>query len=280
MVGQGRRPVANSIANYTAQPNCFQQGGSGQIFAARRRDTNEVVAIKVINLQKPGHRKTFLNETSVFNTLKNSQYATKMIEHFEFNNNGYIVMELLNQDLFSRCEKFDSIEDIKHIFLQICDGVKELHQNGIAHLDLKPENILLDEDDNIKICDFGGSYLCKGNFQCNKLIGSDFYIAPEVLLHEFGFDAALADIWSLGIILYMMITGTYPYAGNNQRECLNNYFSCNITFSELHSTLPDDYLCHDLLSKILCKTPVSRISIDEILNHSWFGSDESEWEFC
>lgn len=279
MVGQARRVVPNPIANYIAQPNCFQQGGSGQIFVARRRDTNELVAIKVIDLQKPGHKKTYLNETSILKALEYSQYSTKMIEHFEFKNNGYIVMELLEQDLFSRCEKFDSIEEIKHIFLQICDGVKELHQNGIAHLDLKPENILVDECDNIKICDFGGSYLCKGNFQCNKLVGSDFYIAPEVLLHEFGYNAVLADTWSLGIILCMMISGSYPYAGNNQSECLKNYFSCNLSFSELHAALPDDDLCHDLLSKILCKTPALRISIDEILNHTWFGSNESEWEF-
>lgn len=272
--------VAHPIANYIAQPKSFQQGGTGQIFMAKRKDTNDIVAIKVIDINKPEFKKVYLNEVAILTTMKNSIYSTKMIESFEYNNRGYIVMELLQEDLYTRSESFNSIEEIKNIFVQICKGVKELHENGVAHLDLKPENILLQHDDEVKICDFGGSFYCKeSDIPCTKFVGSDYYIAPEVLLHEFGYSAKVADIWSLGIILCMMITGTYPYCGRNENECLQNYFACNVSLNELQITLPNDSLCFDLVSRLLCKSPVSRITIDEILKHPWLDNvhDESEW---
>ena len=265
------------ITKYTAEAKHFQQGATGQVFVAYDKETNRNVAIKVIPLATESLKQTFVNETKLLNKMNCSQFTTRMKECFVFQNRGYIVLELFDMDLYTRSEEFGGIEEIKDIFLQVCLAVQELHQHNIAHLDLKPENILVDMEDNIKLCDFGSSFEWKNNTYNNKLIGSDFFLAPEVLSYQKGYDAPRADIWSLGIVLYMMITGSYPYAGNTREECLQNYFEHNLNFDELRTALPDDEDCYDLLTRILCKDTTARATIDDIFVHPWLCSDETEW---
>jgi len=272
-------PKEHPISNYIAEVKPFQQGGSGQIFVARNRYTNEKVAIKVIPLETPTQKSIFVNETTILSKMQSSIFTTTLIEHFVFQQRGYIVMELMEQDLYMRSESFENIEEIKDIFMQICLGVKELHDNNIAHLDIKPENVLLDEDDNVKLCDFGASFSWKNNTQYNKRVGSNYFLAPEVQLAELGYTAPIADVWSLGILLCVMITGNFPYAGHTEEQKWNNYLYANLSFDELKTVLPNDTLCHKLISGMLTKEPANRITMDEILCHPWLCSDESEWSF-
>merc|ERR1712137_65691 len=265
------------ITKYAAEPKHFEQGATAQLYVASNKETGEKVAIKVIPLSNDAQKASFTNEITLLKKMQHSHYTTQMKECFVYQNRGYIVLELFDMDLFSRSNEFGSIEEIKDIFLQICLAIQELHQHNIAHLDLKPENILLALDDNVKICDLGSSFHWKNNTHNNKLIGSDFYVSPEVLSYQSGYDAPKADIWSAGIILYMMITGSFPYAGATKEECYRNYFANNLSFEELCSVLPNDVECHDLLPKILCKDVESRITIDEIFMHPWLCSDETEW---
>lgn len=261
----------NPITQYTAEPSAFQVGGTGSLYIAQHRPTRELVAIKVIDLHTPKLRLTFENEVRILQRMKRSHFTVQMRETFEFHGRGYIVMELLQQDLFTRSEHLESLSQITHIFHQICQGVAELHHNNIAHLDLKPENVLLDQYDHIKICDMGGSLLWKRTPENFALVGSDFYLAPEILAHDnVGYDATKADVWSLGILLYVLLTGTFPFEGDSQKEAMANYFATRLSFSEFDALYPCDEECRDLLSSLLSKNPSSRPSISEVLQHPWF----------
>merc|ERR1712000_634849 len=182
-----------------------------------------------------------------------------MKECFIYQNRGYIVMDLMTEDLFNRSESLESMDDIKYIFLQVCQAVQDLHNMHISHLDLKPENILLSIDDTI-----------------NKVIGSEYYIAPEVLRGG-SYSSTKADIWSLGVILYLLVTGNFPYGGNSEFDIHSNYLKGNTNLESSKGYIDED--CYELLSKMLSKDPESRPSIKKVLQDKFFCiSNEMEWE--
>mmetsp|Transcript_7720 Transcript_7720/g.9562 ORF Transcript_7720/g.9562 Transcript_7720/m.9562 type:complete len:287 (-) Transcript_7720:58-918(-) len=249
------------VYRYIAERSCFQSGGTARIYRAKHMETEQIVAIKVI---------PFTSEQT---------YATiQMQEHFVFQNQGYIVMELKHMDLFSRCATFSSIEEVKHIFRQICIGTKELHQKQISHLDLKMENILLDTKDTVSICDFGTSYHWTQSDRFDRLVGSEFYLAPELFVHDLGYSSVQADIWSLGILLSVLITGRYPYDGESDEEIYENYFCANVSLKEIEIFLPGDTECLDLLSKMLSKRPEDRLCLEKIISHPWLTEIQNETE--
>lgn len=265
------------LAKYIAEPTHFQVGGTGNIYRARCIDTKEFVAIKVISFISPNYKRVFDNEVKLLTEMKNSFFTVKMKESFIFDNRGYIVLNLLHNDLYVRAESFNTIAEVKNVFQQICWGVCELHEQNIAHLDLKPENILLTSDDKVKICDFGSSFKCNTfNSICYTFTGSDFYLAPEIYGHKNGFDAKKADIWSLGILLFVILCDCFPFEGNTRDQLLKSYFTHKISLNELKHVCPNDKACFDLISKLLIHDPNSRPSIDEIMKHEWFLSIEEE----
>merc|ERR1711934_438558 len=107
-----------------------------------------------------------------------------------------------------------------------------------AHLDIKPENILLDSEDNVQLCDFGGSFNWKRNDMNYNLSGTEFYMAPEVDFHEYGYSSIQADIWSLGIVLYFMLTGDFPYDGASEEEKNCKLFSNKSLNESTHGSSP------------------------------------------
>jgi len=133
----------------------------------------------------------------------------------------YIIMELCQGgELFDRIAECGGLpeEDAKRYFVQILSALCHCHDNGIFHRDLKPENILLDDDDNAKVADFGLAAVYRHvyddkSFLQHTKVGSVMYAAPEVLVStaSTGYDAARADVWSLGIILFSMLSGTLPF---------------------------------------------------------------------
>ena len=108
----------------------------------------------------------------------------------------------------------------KFIFKQIILGIKYIHDKSIIHRDIKLDNILLDLDNNIKICDFGVSRkINKGDIMFEQC-GTPAYIAPEILINK-GYEGFGVDIWSAGVVLYAMLSGTVPFKGNNLKELHN-----------------------------------------------------------
>ncbi|KAG8067088.1 hypothetical protein GUJ93_ZPchr0005g15820 [Zizania palustris] len=155
----------------------------------------------------------------------------------------------------------------RRLFHQLIDGVSYCHDKGVYHRDLKPENVLVDQNGNIKISDFGLSALPQhlGNDGLlHTTCGSPNYIAPEVLQNR-GYDGSLSDIWSCGVILYVMLIGYLPFDDRNIVVLYQKIFKGDTQIPKWLSPS-----AQNLLQRILEPNPMKRINMAEIKSHEWF----------
>jgi len=176
-------------------------------------------------------------------------------------------MEYLEgNDLFEEILATSRLTESKaaSIFKQIVDAVDYLHKNFIIHRDLKPENILLNKTKDIaKISDFGYAATYKLESYLSDFVGSPFYVSPEIILAKKYFGPEI-DVWSLGVLLYTMTTGTLPWEGQNLKEVMKNIAIGNLVVPDF---LSSD--CLDLIKRILTVDPRKRATITEIIIHPW-----------
>ncbi|KAG0558061.1 hypothetical protein KC19_10G001800 [Ceratodon purpureus] len=182
----------------------------------------------------------------------------------------YIVLELASGgELFDRIVHQGRLseEESRRYFQQLIDAVDYCHSKGVSHRDLKPENLLLDANGNLKVSDFGLSALphqVREDGLLHTTCGTPNYVAPEVLDNK-GYDGAMADIWSCGVILFVLMAGYIPFNEADLKTLYNKIqrasFSCPAWFSPSAKSL---------LLKILDPNPRTRIRIEGIRNHSWF----------
>jgi len=191
----------------------------------------------------------------------------KLVDYFEDHDYMFMVLELVKGDLFSQIiekQYFDEEECFRYLY-QIISGVRYLHSVGIVHRDLKLENILL-TGDHLFISDFG---LSKTLYPSDMGImktrcGSPIYVAPEVLEGK-GYTKAV-DVWSIGVILYTMCYGRFPYLANSLHELYQL-----IHESELDMPFDIDvsFQLMDLICAMLTVDPSKRITLDQIFTHPW-----------
>ncbi|KAL6637921.1 hypothetical protein ACP70R_025493 [Stipagrostis hirtigluma subsp. patula] len=190
-----------------------------------------------------------------------------------------IVMEYASGgELFERiCKNVRFSEDeARYFFQQLISGVSYCHSMQVCHRDLKLENTLLDGSDapRLKICDFGYSKSSVLHSQPKSTVGTPAYIAPEVLLKkEYDGKAAvlIADVWSCGVTLYVMVVGAYPFEDpeepKNFRKTIQRILNVQYSIPDNVNISPE---CRHLISRIFCGDPATRITIPEIRNHCWF----------
>ncbi|KAJ6367868.1 hypothetical protein OIU78_000439 [Salix suchowensis] len=181
----------------------------------------------------------------------------------------YFVMEYVRGgELFNKVAKGRLKEDVaRKYFQQLISAVSFCHARGVFHRDLKPENLLLDENGNLKVSDFGLSAVADQIRQdglFHTFCGTPAYVAPEVLARK-GYDAAKVDIWSCGIILFVLMAGYLPFHDQNimvmYKKIYKGEFRCPRWFSSELARL---------LSRLLDTNPVTRITIPEIMENRWF----------
>ncbi len=183
-------------------------------------EDGSIVAIKKINKKVPHINIDNIKKEIRIMKLCKHKNIVQLIDVFEDKESIYIVMEYLSGgDLYARyCSKEYHFKEerVRTIFKQILDAVRYMQELGIIHRDLKLENILFEneiEDSNIKIADFGLSAL-QGPFQdATDVLGTLHYVAPEVLANK-PYDYSV-DLWSLGVILFVLVTGCYPFDALN-----------------------------------------------------------------
>ncbi|XP_043704442.1 CBL-interacting protein kinase 18-like [Telopea speciosissima] len=247
------------------------QGTFAKVYHARSLKTGQSVAIKVIDKErilKVGLDEQIKREISVMRLVKHPNIV-QLYEVMASKSKIYFVIEYAKGgELFNKVAKGKLKEDVaRKYFQQLISAVDFCHSRGVYHRDLKPENLLLDENENLKVSDFGLSALAESKRQDGLLhttCGTPAYVAPEVINRK-GYDGAKADVWSCGVILYVLLAGFLPFHDSNLMEMYRKIgkgeFKCPNWF-------PMEV--RRLLSKILDPNPNTRISITKIKDNSWF----------
>lgn len=159
----------------------------------------------------------------------------------------------------------------QYYFRQMVLGVAYLHENGVVHGDIKPENVLLAGDATVKIADFGQSrFIQAGDDRLRRTLGTPAYLAPEVCA-GMDYRGRAADVWALGVSLYLFIYGELPFQGDSMLELYENITAANVPFPE---NVPVSMELQDLLLRTLCKDDTHRINVRELLQHPWVRNED------
>ncbi|XP_050205447.1 CBL-interacting protein kinase 2-like [Mercurialis annua] len=247
------------------------QGTFGRVHHARDLRTGMNVAIKIIDKEKVfkvGMIEQIKREISVMRLIRHPN-VVELYEVMATKTKIYFAMEYIKGgELFNKVAKGKLKEDVaRKYFQQLISAVDYCHSRGVCHRDLKPENLLLDENGNLKVSDFGLSALAESKRQDGLLhttCGTPAYVAPEVINRK-GYDGAKADIWSCGVILYVLLAGFLPFHDTNLMEMYRKIGKAEFKFPNWFA--PE---VRKLLSKILDPNPNTRISMPKIMENSWF----------
>ncbi|XP_053905143.1 myosin light chain kinase 3 isoform X2 [Malaclemys terrapin pileata] len=246
-------------------------GRFGQVHKCTEVSTGLNLAAKIIKVKGAKEREEVKNEINIMNQL-NHVNLIQLYDAFECKNNLTLIMEYVEGgELFDRItdENYHLTELDAILFTkQICEGVHYIHQQYILHLDLKPENILcINRTGNqIKIIDFGLARRYKPREKLKVNFGTPEFLAPEVVNYDFV--SFPTDMWSVGVITYMLLSGLSPFLGETDAETMNYIVNCSWDFdAEAFEDLSEE--AKDFISKLLVKEKSCRMSAAQCLKHEW-----------
>ncbi|CAJ2652787.1 unnamed protein product [Trifolium pratense] len=248
------------------------KGTFGKVYYGRSITTNQSVAIKMIDKDKVIKNYQTLDsikrEISVMRLIKHPNII-QLFEVMATKSKIYIVIEYAKGgELFKKLAKGKFKEGVAHkYFKQLISAVDYCHSRGVYHRDIKPENILLDENKNLKVSDFGLSASAESKRHDGLLhttCGTHAYLAPEVIKRK-GYDGSKADIWSCGVVLFVLLAGYVPF---NDINLMDMYRKISTADFKCPNWFPRNVRI--LLCKMLDPNPDTRICIDNIKQCSWF----------
>ncbi|KRX10284.1 Protein kinase-like domain [Pseudocohnilembus persalinus] len=258
--------------------------GHGQFGAVRLahliKDPERKFAIKTISKEKLRSNLDLLKvELEILKNLDHPNII-KFYETYQDQKFFHLVMEYCSGgELFERIVEKGHFSEKESIILvkKIFSAVNYLHQNKIIHRDLKPENFLYlnkQSDSEIKIIDFGLSKILMDDQQKQQghqkqIIGTALYIAPEII--QYGTYDFSCDAWSLGVIIYILLSGQPPFKGKNNKDLFNQILNLEVSFPDEDWKNISD-LGKDFVKKLLVKNPAKRMTIEQALNHQWLKS--------
>eukprot|EP00930_Biecheleria_cincta_P043964 TRINITY_DN30166_c0_g1_i1.p1 TRINITY_DN30166_c0_g1~~TRINITY_DN30166_c0_g1_i1.p1 ORF type:complete len:360 (-),score=57.65 TRINITY_DN30166_c0_g1_i1:167-1204(-) len=231
--------------------------------------TGRQVAIKTIDVTQSSRSKIdeeiaihqSLRHPHVIGLLEELDDAGRVVVVLEHAEGGELFELIVNNNRLAEAEA-------RRLFQQIISAVDFCHRSGVCHRDLKPENILLDSDWNVKLADFGLAARMKDDEMLTDSCGSLNYAAPELFTKGCSYNGAGVDIWSCGVVLYAMLTGTLPFDASSPESIVKLIKKGRYA---LPGFLSQD--AKDLLTQLLVIDPKSRISMSEIKTHTWYLQD-------
>ena len=253
-------------------------GTYGKVYLVQNKYTKELFAMKEI----PKTSEDLLSDNEIMDEieiLKNLDHPdiVRITEFYNTESSYYIINEYCRYgELYDQVTKEFSETQIAVMFRQILSGIAYLHSNNIIHRDLKLENILINDIEKsmttnedlflVKIIDFGTAKIFDKNKIPRAIVGSIYYIAPEVILKQYGKEC---DMWSLGVILYMFIVGHAPFDGKSNRDIMEKIKEGKYLKNETRWKKASNEV-KDLINKLLVLEPDKRLTAFEALKHPWF----------
>jgi serine/threonine-protein kinase Chk2 len=242
------------------------------------KQTGEKFAIKCIDKKKIDNKDSLMTEVRILCNIKHP-HVVSIKDTYETPQQLYLVLEMApGGDLFDRVvsKKTYPENEARALMRNLCAAIQYLHSQGIAHRDLKPENILMaskDDDVDIKVSDFGLSKVVGEDQLMKTLCGTPQYLAPEVFEKREGNSAGYSkavDVWSMGVILYILLCGYPPFDANDFDKIRNAQYNFN---HKMWNKVSAE--AKDLVTRMLTADPAARISVPDILQHPWtVGADQ------
>ncbi|PUZ73447.1 hypothetical protein GQ55_2G474900 [Panicum hallii var. hallii] len=266
-------PAATVLLGRYELGDLLGRGASAKVYRARDLLTGRSVAIKSFPNPRAGaggaeegRRPVAIErEAAILRRLRH-RHVVRLHEILATRKKVHFVLDLAaGGELFSLVDASGRMtEDLaRHYFRQLISAVRYCHARGVFHRDIKPENLLLDEAGELKVADFGLGAVADGNLR-HTLCGTPAYVAPEILSRK-GYDPAKVDIWSCGVVLFVLAAGYLPFNDaslvNMYRKIYAGKFRCPSWFSPA---------LRDLLRRVLDPNPDARIDADGIAGHPWF----------
>ena len=243
-------------------------GSFSSVYKVENLLDHQIFAMKVFpksNLMDRGDQERFQREVNAMAFIKHENLV-KLYDFFSDDQNFYMIM-----DYCAGGELFDYIVDhsklsepeAAYVFRQIVEAIALCHSYGVAHRDLKPENVLITKFPHIKISDFGLCGFIDGHTLMKTFCGSPCYCSPECL-SRVEYDGTKADVWSMGVILYSMVTGEHPWNIANTNLMVKQILNCQY---DLPDWLSDD--CQELIHGMLRLNASKRYTLKQISEHPW-----------
>ncbi len=268
MVGQSSATNSQSKITDYCIGNQLGEGAYAVVKQGFHKSTGRKVAIKIYEKYKisGGHRKSSVDrEIRLLKTLSHENIV-KLYETIDTPKQLYLIQELVRGKSLStylrtrQGRKLEEAEGVR-IFRQVLAGIVYCHQNNVTHRDLKMENLLLDEQRNVKIIDFGFSICAPSSQKLKVFCGTPSYMAPEIVNKKEYFGPP-TDVWSLGILLFAMLCGSFPFRGVGDRELFHNISNGHVPFPAFVSAK-----AKLLIAKMLAVDPLQRITAPEVRSH-------------
>ncbi|KAJ6821828.1 serine/threonine-protein kinase ATG1c-like isoform X1 [Iris pallida] len=254
-------------------------GSFSEVWLARHRVRGAEFAVKEIVMEKLNKKlqESLISEIFILRRI-NHPNIVSLHDMIEASGRIYLILEYCRGgDLSMYIQRHGSVPEptAKHFMLQLAAGLQVLRENNLIHRDLKPQNLLLSaHDDNsvLKIADFGFARSLQPRDVAETLCGSPLYMAPEIMRYQ-KYDAK-ADLWSVGAILFQLVTGRTPFTGNSQEQLLDNIMKSN----ELRFPTGNifSHECIDLCRRLLRRNPVERITFDEFFSHHFLSNQQRD----
>lgn len=250
------------------------EGAFGVVRRCRNKLTNREFACKTVlkkQLRRRADVEDVRREVQILMMLSSHPNVAGLVAIYEDSDAVHLILELceggqLFDDLCSR--HHISERDVVRIFRKMVEVVVHCHTLGIAHRDIKPENFLLSKkgpEGQVKAADFGLSQFVRPGKSFSSLVGSAFFVAPEVLLRKYG---TQADVWSLGVCLYVFLTGQVPFEGNTAEEIFDKILHLELDYSGPRWAALSKP-AKNLVQKMLVRDPSRRLTAQAVLQHTW-----------